>query len=122
MTLYYDKRGRVIQTNACSVSGFHNYSFTKYDFIGQPISVRKEHYSIYPAKAILEPEATYDHTIVYDYEYDHAGRVTRLYQTFDKNERIKIAEYRYDEAGRLVGKVRTTESSIVSTIIISGDG
>ena len=33
------------------------------------------------------------------------GRVTRLYQTFDKNERIKIAEYRYDEAGRLVGKV-----------------
>ena len=105
VTLYYDNRGRVIQTNACSVSGFHNYSFTKYDFIGQPISVRKEHYSIYPAKAILEPEATYDHTIVYDYEYDHAGRVTRLYQTFDKNERIKIAEYRYDEAGRLVGKV-----------------
>ena len=105
VTLYYDNRGRVIQTNACSVSGFHNYSFTKYDFIGQPISVRKEHYSIYPAKAILEPEATYDHTIVYDYEYDHAGRLTRLYQTFDKNERIKIAEYRYDEAGRLVGKV-----------------
>ena len=104
VTHYYDNRGREIQTNACSISGFHNYSFTKYDFIGQPISVRKEHYSIYPAKAILEPEATYDHTIVYDYEYDHAGRVTRLYQTFDKNERIKIAEYRYDEAGRLVGK------------------
>ncbi|WP_455497485.1 DUF6443 domain-containing protein, partial [Coprobacter sp.] len=104
ITHYYDNRGRVIQSNASSISGFHNYQFIKYDFIGQPLSVRKEHYSIYPAKAILEPDATYDHTITYDYEYDHAGRLARLYQTFDENDRITIAEYLYDEAGRLTGK------------------
>lgn len=44
---YYDQRGREVQSTMNSAFGFRNYTFTNYDFTGQPVSVRKEHTSIY---------------------------------------------------------------------------
>ena len=101
---YYDRRGREVQRTANTAFGFKNYTFTKYNFTDQPVSVRKEHTSIYP-DAASGPEGVGSHVTTYEYEYDPAGRVSKLYHTFDSDPRVLMADYRYDEVGRLETKL-----------------
>jgi len=101
---YYDRRGREVQRTANSAFGFKNYTFTNYNFTDQPVSVRKEHTSIYP-DAASGSTGVASHVTTYEYEYDPAGRVSKLYHTFDSDPRVLMADYRYDEVGRLETKL-----------------
>lgn len=101
---YYDRRGREVQRTANTAFGFKNHTFTKYNFTDQPVSVRKEHTSIYP-DAVSGPTGVGSHTTTYENEYDQAGRISKLYHTFDNDPRVLMADYRYDEVGRLETKL-----------------
>ena len=101
---YYDRRGREVQRTANSAFGFKNYTFTNYNFTDQPVSVRKEHTSIYP-DAASGSTGVASHVTTYEYEYAPAGRVSKLYHTFDSDPRVLMADYRYDEVGRLETKL-----------------
>ena len=101
---YYDQRGREVQRTANTAFGFKNYTFTNYNFTDQPISVRKEHTSIYP-DAASGSTGVGSHATTYEYEYDPTGRVSKLYHTFDSDPRVLMADYRYDEVGRLETKL-----------------
>lgn len=107
---YYDQRGREVQCTMNTAFGFKNYTFTKYDFIGQPLSVRKEHTSIYRDNSSAPTEDVI-HIMTYDYEYDHAGRLSKLYHTYDSDPKILMAKYEYDEAGRLAKKLLHNETA-----------
>lgn len=109
IAFYYDQRGREIQRTTKTAFGFKNYTFTKYDFIGQPLSVRKEHTSIY-RDTLSTSTDDIDHVATYDYEYDHAGRLTKLYHTYDSDPKILMAKYEYDEAGRMSKKLIHNET------------
>lgn len=43
-------------------------------------------------------------TIVEDYEYDHTGRLKKVYHQINTNPRVLLASYNYNEAGQLVEK------------------
>ncbi|MCS2405400.1 type IV secretion protein Rhs [Bacteroides salyersiae] len=107
---YYDQRGREVQSTMNSAFGFRNYTFTNYDFIGQPVSVRKEHTSIYRDTPPASVDDV-DHILTYEYEYDHAGRLSKLYQTYDNDAKVLVAKYEYDEVGRLEKKLLHNETA-----------
>ncbi|MCS3282601.1 DUF6443 domain-containing protein [Bacteroides salyersiae] len=107
---YYDQRGREVQSTMNSTFGFRNYTFTNYDFTGQPVSVRKEHTSIYRDTPPASVDDV-DHILTYEYEYDHAGRLSKLYQTYDNDAKILVAKYEYDEVGRLEKKLTHNETA-----------
>ena len=107
---YYDQRGREVQSTMNSAFGFRNYTFTNYDFTGQPVSVRKEHTSIYRDTPPASVDDV-DHILTYEYEYDHAGRLSKLYQTYDNDAKILVAKYEYDEVGRLEKKLTHNETA-----------
>ena len=93
-----------------SAFGFRNYTFTNYDFIGQLVSVRKEHTSIYRDTPPASVDDV-DHVMTYEYEYDHAGRLSKLYQTYDNDAKVLVAKYEYDEVGRLEKKLLHNETA-----------
>ena len=107
---YYDQRGREVQSTMNSAFGFRNYTFTNYDFTGQPVSVRKEHTSIYRDTPPASVDDV-DHILTYEYEYDHAGRLSKLYQTYDNDAKVLVAKYEYDEVGRLEKKLLHNETA-----------
>lgn len=108
---YYDQRGREVQSTMNTAFGFKNYTFTQYDFVGQPVSVRKEHTSIYRDTPSASTDDV-DHVMTYEYEYDHAGRLSKLYQTYDNAAKVLVAKYEYDEVGRLSKKLIHNETGI----------
>lgn len=107
---YYDQRGREVQSTMNSAFGFRNYTFTNYDFTGQPVSVRKEHTSIYRDTPPASVDDV-DHVMTYEYEYDHAGRLSKLYQTYDNDAKVLVAKYEHDEVGRLEKKLLYNETA-----------
>ena len=52
-----------------------------------------------------------DHILTYEYEYDHAGRLSKLYQTYDNDAKVLVAKYEYDEVGRLEKKLLHNETA-----------
>ncbi|UBM60822.1 DUF6443 domain-containing protein [Marinilongibacter aquaticus] len=91
--MYYDDRGRVIQTHTQNRFGGINQSDFVYNFPGELLEERTVYRK--PGQADLELKTTY--------EYDHVGRV--LGATHYLNGRATpLAQYVHDEIGRLKQK------------------
>ena len=88
--VYYDDRGRVVQTRAYNHLGGYDYTYNHYDFTGKVRATYKVHNS---ATQTDVPET-------YTYDYDNAGRpTTTTYKIF--NDQAVLTNNTYDELGRV---------------------
>ena len=87
--MYYDERGRVVQTKSNNHLGGMEKEYIAYNFIGQP------------KKRMLVHSGNEDITQVYDYDYDHAGRLKFVKHSVNGNPSITLAANDYDELGRI---------------------
>jgi len=99
--IYYDDRGRVVQTRATNQLGGYEKTYNHYDFTGRVLKLRKEHSTAYQPVAIPE---------LYRNDYDQAGRLKTTYYQLNSNPEILLIDQSqpnsYDELGRLIMKKR----------------
>lgn len=93
--LYYDDRGRLIQSRKSRMSGeaFDN-EYLAYNFQGQPVKRLHEH-------LMTDINQTSE---LYSYEYDHAGRLIETRHKLNEGNEVVIARNTYDELGRLISE------------------
>ncbi|WP_313609275.1 DUF6443 domain-containing protein, partial [Dysgonomonas sp.] len=89
--MYYDTRGRVIQTKSTNHLGGLEKEYIAYNFTGQPS--QKKHVHSATGKSTQ--------TEVYAYTYDHAGRLKKETYQLNGATAVTLAENTYDELGRL---------------------
>ena len=93
--MYYDTRGRLIQTKSTNHLGGLEKEYIAYNFTGQP--TKKKH--------VHSATGKNTQTEVYTYTYDHAGRLlTTTHQLTDgttARQQVTLADNTYDELGRL---------------------
>ncbi|WP_368122808.1 RHS repeat-associated core domain-containing protein [Bacteroides thetaiotaomicron] len=92
--MYYDERGRMIQTHSTNHMGKGDRTFYAYNFAGEVIKKRHVHAAV--------NKDTW--TEVYNYTYDHGGRLMEVSHTLDNNETVRLLSYTYDELGRIQSK------------------
>lgn len=102
--LYYDSKGRIVQSRTKNLNGGFDNIYTSYDFTGNVIDTYKEHsissFSNFPEQ--------------YSYEYDHAGRLVHTNYKYGLLPWIKLSLNTYDELGRLVNTNRHNETDVVN--------
>ena len=104
--LYYNNRGRLIQTKGNSpLSGGLEKQYTAYTFTGQPAQERHIH------SATGKTTQTEDYT----YTYDHADRLTQITHKLNSLPTTTIAENTYDDQGRLSTNKKGDNSSLNAT-------
>ena len=90
--IYYDNRGRVIQTKSNNpLAGGIDQEYLAYDFVGNVIQRKHVHQATGKT-----PQAE-----IYQYEYDHAGRLLNTTHKLNTKTEITLADNVYDELGRL---------------------
>jgi RHS repeat-associated protein len=98
-TLFYDEKGRVIQANSDNYQGGRDILTNRYDFVGKVLATYLLH---------TNPMATANQEIRIKtlMEYDHAGRLEKIYKTIndDDSKKALIASNEYDELGHLKSK------------------
>ena len=113
---YYDVNGREVQRRSCLLPyGHSDYTWTKYNFIGQPLYVKYKHSSVYGIYPYPPGDSRGDNgqEELYEYEYDNAGRPVKTYHTHNKGERILLSESIYDDLGRIQEKRRHNDMDTV---------
>ena len=109
--MYYDTRGRVIQTKSTNHLGGLEKEYIAYNFTGQP--TKKMHIHTKDANGGGKQ------TEVYTYTYDHAGRLlTTTHQLTDGTTvrpQVTLAENTYDELGRLKTNKKGGVANALST-------
>lgn len=96
--LYYDDKGRVIQSNASNqLNGYDKNSYT-YSFVGQMLSNTHAHSSI-------SGSVTTNVTELYRWLYDKAGRMTSVRHKLNTQAEIVLDSLLYDETGRITRKI-----------------
>lgn len=94
--MYYDYRGRVVQTRSTNHLQGADITFNQYNFSGQIVQSLKEH----TANGQSSVTELYTHT------YDHAGRLKTTYYKINTKEPVLLVNNTYDELGRLIQKKR----------------
>ncbi len=90
--MYYDTRGRVIQTkNNNLLTDGTDQEYLAYDFVGN-VTQRKHVHQV----AGKAPQ-----TEIYKYEYDHAGRLLTTTHKLNTEAEVTLVNNAYDELGRL---------------------
>ena len=89
---YYDRRGRVIQTQAQNRLGGTETATTLYDFAGRVVKAKHTHTAPSPYERTL--------TVRTRSAYDEGGRLARTWQRNDGEAEVQVAEYGYDALGR----------------------
>jgi RHS repeat-associated protein len=91
---YYDDKGRIVQTRATNHLGGYDISCAELNFSGNPLKILKEHSTLLNS-GISE---------VYNYTYDHAGRLLRETHQLNNGTVVILSQNNYDELGRLSSK------------------
>jgi len=90
--MYYDYRGRLIQTKSNThLSEGIKKEYIAYNFTGQPTG----------RKLIYAAAGKPTQTEIYNYTYDHAGRLTKEVHQLNGRGVVPIIRNTYDELGRL---------------------
>jgi RHS repeat-associated protein len=95
-TVYYNDKGRIIQTIANNMAGGRDVTNTLYDFNGKVLSTYLRHTN---PRSVLTPQTT----ILTMYDYDAMGRLDSIKKRINDNLSMQrvIAVNTYDESGRL---------------------
>ena len=91
--LYYDNRYQVIQSVSGNIMNGTDRVSVKYDFIGLVLKELIEHHTVYQTVSLSK-----------EYDYDHMGRLLKLYHRIGEGDNILLAENHYNELGELVEK------------------
>jgi RHS repeat-associated protein len=98
-TIYYNDKGRVIQTIADNMPGGKDVTNTLYDFSGKVLSTYLKHTN---PRSTLTPQTT----VLTMFDYDAAGRIDSIKKRINDNPVLQrtVAVNSYDELGRLKTK------------------
>ncbi|HCC17811.1 MAG TPA: hypothetical protein DEP83_04515, partial [Porphyromonadaceae bacterium] len=102
--LYYDHRGRVVQSHASNHMGGFDDEYFAYTFTGKV----NQHQQVHSA-----PGKT-TQTEVHTYSYDHAERLLSVTHKLNSAAAVTLAHYTYDEIGRVKTKKLAIETSTYS--------
>lgn len=101
--MYYDHHGRIVQAKSSNhLSGGLEKEYFRYNFTGQPL--KRKH--IHSAKD--KPSQNE----VYDYVYDHAGRLLKTVHQLNDGPSVTLVDNEYDELGRLKCNRRNGNSNL----------
>ena len=92
--IYYDDRGRVIQTRSTNHKSGLDYEYIGYDYIGNVL--KRQHFQMVSGTA--------SQTETYTYEYDAAGRLTMTKHKLNTNSEVTLHQNTYNELGQLSQK------------------
>jgi RHS repeat-associated protein len=103
--MYYDDRGRVIQTNATNqFSGGYEKEYIAYNFVGQPVKRKHVHYK---GSGSTQTED-------YAYTYDQAGRLLTTKHKLNGGSEQTLVDNGYDDLGRLTQNSRNGDAELMS--------
>lgn len=112
--IYYDNKGRVIQTKetnllakgvtANNLTGGIDKTYIAYNFTGQPVKKFVVHQIAGKA----------DVSETYAYTYDHAGRLLTTTHQFNSGTTVTLAQNTYDELGRLNKNVKNNQANLTT--------
>ena len=94
-TMYYDDRGRIIQSVKENYPSGTDFTSNKYDFIGNPLKVLQVH---------CKTGTTESLRVIKDYEYDHMNRLLNIYHKVNNQDSVLMSCLRYNELGQLIEK------------------
>lgn len=94
--LYYDDKGRVVQSRVKNYLDRFDYTWNAYTHDGRITSTYIEHTGNYPE--------------IYTYNYDTSGRLTETWHKYSALPTVQIAKNSYDELCRLTTKKRHGET------------
>ncbi|MBV5343903.1 hypothetical protein JZU68_10005, partial [bacterium] len=101
--IYYDYRGRVIQTRASNHLNGYDIAYNQYNHSGQVTQNLKEHNT--PSIATISE--------LYANAYDHAGRLLQTkYKINTAIDTVLLVNNTYDDLGRLIQKKRHYNTDI----------
>ncbi len=103
--MYYDDRGRVVQTRCNNRLGGYDYDFFHYSFSGKVLNQRHVHKSTSLASAITEN---------YTFTYDNAERLLTTKHKINTQREITISANTYDELGRLKTKTLNGSGEVIT--------
>jgi RHS repeat-associated protein len=92
---YYDEYGRVIQAQSINQLGKKEITDTQYDFSGKVLYTKLTTQNVYDDSQIVVKKG---------YQYDHAGRVKKVYQQINADPVVLLAQNRYNALGQLIEK------------------
>ncbi len=95
--LFYDDKGRVIQTQSENHIGGQDRITTEYSFHG--LMLRQWH-----QQTSDEAHGSQDLTVLTRHQYDHSDRLTHVHQTVGIAAEQLLARYEYNELGQLIDK------------------
>ena len=101
---FYDDKGRIIQTQTINYTGGKDTVTTQYDFSGRVLRTLVQH-----RKSGTNAQG---HIVCTKMEYDHRGRLTRIWKNVDNATDKQITLNSYNELGQLTNK--TLGSSLES--------
>jgi RHS repeat-associated protein len=86
---YFDSKGRVLQVQSKNHKGGIDRASNVYDFV----SLKKN--------CTVHTNGSNNHTIKRRFDYDHVGRLSAIWHTFDTQAEILLSQNVYNEIGRL---------------------
>lgn len=95
-SIYYDEKGRPIQSLTDNAAGGLDIVSSRYDFSGKVLSTYQRH-----TNPVATPALT---TIRTRMLYDHAGRPTDMWKQLNDGAEKRIVQHSYDELGQLKNK------------------
>ncbi len=90
---FYDKYGRVIHSRSTDHLGGETKSWSEYDFSGKVLNTKSIHSTSY--ETVTQRQ---------EFEYDHAGRVTKVWHKTNDTPEFVMVENVYNELGQLITK------------------
>ncbi|MEP1344487.1 DUF6443 domain-containing protein [Ekhidna sp.] len=90
---FYDDKYRAIQVVSENYVNGIDIISNQYDFTGSIREIKSEH-----------SEAANSHTILIEYEYDHANRLLQCFHTHNNGDRIELYSNEYNQLGELITK------------------
>ena len=105
--IYYDDRGRTIQTKATNHLEGYDSHYYAYDFVGNETGHKHVHAFRLGYSVDLEE--------VYNTTYDHAGRPLVTTHAINGNAPVTIANRKYDEQGRLTTDTKNGHALLRTT-------
>ncbi len=97
--IYYDAKGRPIQTRSTNHLDGMDIVNMQYDFVGKVLVKQHEHSTKYASL-----------TETYNFTYDDYGRVLKETYRFNNNAEVTLHDYVYDAVGRMVRDNRNSTS------------
>lgn len=95
-TVYYDERGRAIQTLEDNIKQGTDVTTLQYDFNSRLLNKAEKHTAVGTAYS--------GYSIITKYAFDKLGRVTDIYKKFGTNAFKHIGNYAFDDFGRIKKK------------------